>query len=182
MADDLDDVRQIVTLLDVNNNSEIIYTPSTKVLEGVSIKYYGLINSLKLNAYIGSLAQIVLPPIDPALGYQGLEDRNNELRNSPHKAVKLSFLKGLDEMEIGLVPIYPNRPRFSIDLMAYFSNLEIFPIQHGISLKVDIINNGYGVLEGNDFISIFGSVVENTKIYFNTTNNLPVNTVTTVSS
>lgn len=185
MAEEIDNIITIATKVTSNNgdNPFVIYTPSNRELNGYSIKYFGLINTLRLNSYIGSLTPVELSELDPAATPEEIRAYNQALINQPRKGIELflrrydSGTEGYIDVEVGFLAIYPNKPRYMVNLIAHFTDLQLYGVQNGTSIMGKIVDIGYGGLENEDWISINGSVIEKSIFFFNTSDDSVVNVV-----
>lgn len=142
-----------------------IYSPARFNIQGNLVKGQGFINTLRANCYLPSLPEIVLPPLDPAASAYEIDQRNQELAGSPHKTVVFYIVNPLNNwIELFRFNVYGTRPRYFADLSLFLTDLEIYGIQSGYTLYAGIIDEGFGTLSGNDFISIQGSVLETCSI------------------
>ena len=187
MADENDDIFLINERLTAADGIEpiLIYTPRFQMLQGVILKRYGLINTLRINAKITSLDPVNIPPPDPAADTSELAIYQLSLRAQPHKTIRMLvegfniYRQAIIITEVALIPVYPNSPRYLAEVVDYFTTLEMYGFQFGYKLWFQLIdmNNNSGVLSGNDEINIYGSVVEKSTYLFDTNTNAPIDLI-----
>jgi len=156
-------VRTIRAKLTASNSSSgtIIYTPAKFNINGTQIKSNGYINTLRCNCYIESLPETSLPPLDPAADAYEIDQRNKQLQMGNRKTLQVSIKDAnSNEFEFFQFDVFATRPRYFADLAPFLSDLEIYGVEFGISFYIKAVDLGYGVLSGNDFIVIQGSVLE----------------------
>lgn len=185
MADD-SDVYLINDVLKAGDTQPVLlYTPRSQNLQGISIKRYGILTSLRLNAKIRSLSVVNVVTPDDGASNAELAIYQMELRKQPRKTLKLSVegfnpYRGVNIVsEVALIPMYPNFPRYIAELIDYFTALDIYAFQYGFKLFAQVIDmaDGYGVLSGEDEINIYGSVIEKSNFLIDSGSNTPVDLI-----
>ena len=179
MTDEFDNIHSVVkNITTVDGENEIvIYTPSTNILQGVTLKYYGLINTLRLNSSITSLTPVELDELDPAATPAEVRAFNLALLNQPRKGIKVLLRKDGVDAEIADIGIYPNRPRYMVNIIGYFTELQLYGIAHNTSIIAKIYDVGWGLLQNNDWVTITGSIIEKTNVLFDTQTQTPINLI-----
>lgn len=156
-------VRTIRKKLTATNSSTgvMFYTPGRFNINGTLIKSNGYINTLRCNCSITSISEVTLPPLDPAATTYEIDKRNKELQSGNRKTLQV-YIKDVlgEEFELFQFNVFSTRPRYFADLTPFLSDLEIYGVEYGISFFIKAVDEGYGVLGGNDFIIIQGSCLE----------------------
>lgn len=164
----------ILTELTAASGNQLIqiYTPGIAEVEGQAIGYSGFITSLRATVNIKSVAALVLPDTNP-LDSQEKQRATQEtaILASPKKCFSLYLQKGNENpILIGEILLFNRNPYYFVPLIRYLSDSTTFDCAFGTTISVQMKGIGYGLLEGNDRISIVGSSVEeapyNAPVYY----------------
>ena len=128
-----------------------------------ALRFYGFITDLRVNINIQSLAESELPNID--LG-TSRTDRVAAVRdlewNSPRKQLDIYLATSTSAgwVNIATLSLLNRRPFYIVNLLSYVSTNVAFQIANDAKLGVSISDVGYGLLEGNDTVTLFGAAKE----------------------
>ncbi len=148
-----DRTKQIAGKISASSNpqSVILYTPSTATVLGTPINYNGGMARIRICAFIDSLPEVYAPVILPTDTNAQKEQKNAFFRSAPKKGLMVYLQNSFNNelFEVGIVDIYNIKPCFLTGVSEFFSDLEIYGIQFGWKIVVEIIDRGYGVLQLN---------------------------------
>lgn len=162
-----DRTRQIFGKISATSNpqSAILYTPSTALVLGTPVNYNGDMARIRVWAYLDSITETYAPIILPTDTLAQKEQKNAFFRSSPKKGLIIYLQNPVnnENFEVGIVDIYNIKPNFLTGVSEFFSDLEIYGIQFGWKIFVQVIDRGFGLLQvnsgvnqQNDRISITG--------------------------
>ena len=148
-----DRTRQIVGKISATTNPQraTIYTPSTASVLNTPVNYNGGMARIRVCAFIDSLPEVYAPIILPTDTLAQKEQKNSFFRAAPKKAV-LVYLQSpsTNELfEVGAIDIYNIKPFFLTGVSEFFSDLQLYGIQFGWKIVVEVIDRGYGILQAN---------------------------------
>lgn len=154
MAIDMPDrVRQIAAKISATSNPQnaTLYTPSTAIVLGTPINYNGGMARIRVCAFLDSLPEVHAPVILPTDTNAIKEQKNQFFRSQPKKGLMVYLLNpaGTEKFEVGMVDLYNIRPCFLTGVSEFFSDLEVYGIQFGWKILVEVIDRGFGVLQAN---------------------------------
>ena len=150
------------------NQSVYLYTPSEATVLGTVINYNGDMARIRVCASLDSLPLTVTPVILPTDTNAVKEQKNHFFRNQPKKGLMVYLQSPVGEkFEVGVIDIYNVKPRFLTGINEFFSDLEIYGIEFGWKIFVEIVDRGWGLLQVNngenqidDQVHITGFVIE----------------------
>lgn len=182
-----DRIFTIGVTLTPSNPAAILYSPTSVVIDGVQVNYNGFITTLRLSAIIASMTQMVLPAPDPAATPAELQLLAQQIKSQPRKSINLylrktsdpspAVISGVDEIFIGTISVYPNKPFYMSGVNEYLSDLEMYSIQYGWQLIARATSDaGYGNIQGGDKIWIHGAAIERTGVLLRS-DLVPINVV-----
>jgi len=148
-----DRTRQIAAKISASSNpqSAVLYIPSTATVLGTPINYNGGMARIRVCAFLDSLPEVHAPVILPTDTNAQKEQKNQFFRSQPKKGlmVYLQSPVGNEKFEVGMVDLYNIRPCFLTGVSEFFSDLEIYGIQFGWKIVVEVIDRGFGILQAN---------------------------------
>jgi hypothetical protein len=148
-----DRTRQIAGKISATSNpqSTTLYTPSTASVLNTPVNYNGGMARIRICAFIDSLPEVHAPIILPTDTLAQKEQKNAFFRSAPKKGVLVYLQSPLNNelFEIGIIDIYNIKPCFLTGVSEFFSDLEIYGIQFGWKILVEIVDRGYGMLRVN---------------------------------
>lgn len=161
-------IQRSVTILekfDVSNqNLRVIYKPSLSNGSDrfQSNRFYGFVTSLRANINIKSIPESILPDLDPVATRT---ERLTAVRDMEWKSQRKELEIMLRTSQRPWTPLFSlsllNRlPYYVVNLMPYLTDSLTFDMANDATLAARIINVGYGGLQGNDTVTLFGSVRE----------------------
>ncbi len=144
----------------------VLYTPSTALIKGKGINFFGFITEINVAATIRSLPFAPIPAVDDTLTLAEKTLLVAQLNNQPRMALRfyLQSATGV-QSRFAEVPIFAADPLYQANITAYLTKLEVFGIGAGTKLMVDVISKGWGVLAQNDTIDIYGSILEKSNYF-----------------
>ena len=134
--------------------------PQTALIDSVTINYDAFLNVLRCKTYIVSLPQVEIPIPDPTSTTADVNAIALQLVNSPKCNLLFTLRKDTVVIESIEVSVYNSTVVQQLDLIPYLSDLVFYGMQHGVSLYVQVIDVGWGIIGINDYIDIQGSAVE----------------------
>ena len=166
MAIDMPDrVRQIARKISATSNpqSATLYTPSAATVLGTPVNYNGGMARIRVCAFLDSLPEVHAPVILPTDTNAIKEQKNQFFRSQPKKGliVYLQSPVSNENFEVGMVDLYNIRPCFLTGVSEFFSDLEIYGIQFGWKIVVEVVDRGFGLLQVNT-----GAGLQNDRISF----------------
>lgn len=157
----------ILNQITANNGNETIsiYTPSIGYdSAGNPVEYSGFVTSLRLMVDIKSIDELVLPErqVTDTEEQRYLRERDVILE-SPRKGVEI-LLKLQDEepIVVSQILLFNRYPYYWVELIRYLSSSNTFDCAPGTSILLRMTDEGYGLLEQQDKVTVIGSVVEET--------------------
>lgn len=166
-----DRTRQIAGKISATSNpqSAMLYTPSSAIVLGTTVNYNGGMARIRVCAFLDSIPETHAPVILPTDTLAQKEQKNQFFRSAPKKGL-MAYLEnpnGSDKYEIGIIDLYNVKPNFLTGVSEFFSDLQIYGIQFGWKIGIEVVDRGYGVLQvntgenqQNDRISITGFAEE----------------------
>lgn len=145
-------VKQIAGKISATSNpqSATLYTPSTATVLGTPINYNGGMARIRVCAFLESLPEVHAPVILPTDTNAQKEQKNQFFRSQPKKGLMVYLQSPSNEkFEVGMVDLYNIRPCFLTGVSEFFSDLEIYGIQFGWKIVVEVVDRGFGVLQAN---------------------------------
>ncbi|MEO0537679.1 MAG: hypothetical protein AAF215_27930 [Cyanobacteria bacterium P01_A01_bin.123] len=128
-----------------------------------SLRFYGFITELKCKIDIKSLAESELPNVDVNTSRT---DRVAAVRDLEWKSERKQldlFLATTDSggwIQIASLSLLNRLPFYIVNLLAYLSSNIAFQVASNAKLGLAITDVGYGLLDGNDTVTIFGAAKE----------------------
>ncbi len=156
-------VVQIATRISIAapNQQADLFSPSSATVLSTNIRYQGYAGSLRAWAAISSIPETFAPANDPRDSPLARQNKLQQFRASPKKGLSVGLVDpGGTFYECFIADLYSVRPGFLMGLNEYFSGLELFGIQAGWKLRAKIVDRGWGLLEGSDYVVISGFVEE----------------------
>lgn len=148
-----DRTRQIFGKISATSSpqSAILYTPSSASVLGTTVNYNGGMARIRICAFFDSLPEVHTPIILPTDTNAQKEQKNQFFRAQPKKGlmVYLENPTGTEKFEVGIVDLYNVKPCFLTGISEFFSDLQIYGIQFGWKIVVEVIDRGYGLLQIN---------------------------------
>ncbi len=157
--------QQILSAFAANDSSmRIIYQPSAiSPYDRVqTLRFYGFITSLRMKVDIQSLNEADLPDLEAdATRLERLTALRNMEWRSPRKQITF-FMRTAN---VSWQPIFDisllNRlPYYAVNLLPYLTDNISFDTSNDCLIAAQITNAGYGLLEGADRVTLYGSVRE----------------------
>lgn len=163
--------KQIVGKISATSNPQSItlYTPSTATVLGTAVNYNGDMARIRVCAFLDSIPEVHAPVILPTDTNLIKEQKNQFFRSQPKKGLMVYLEAPIsnERFEVGIVDIYNVKPNFLTGVSEFFSDLELYGIQFGWKIVVEVIDRGFGLLQvntgenqQNDRISFTGFAVE----------------------
>ncbi len=157
--------QQILTAFAQGDDAlRIIYSPSAiSPYDRVqTLRFYGFITSLRMKVDINGINESTLPNLDADASRT---ERLTALRDMEWKSPRKQISFFLKTSNIGWQPIFDvsllNRlPYYTVNLLPYLTDNISFDTSNDCLIGARITNAGYGLLEGSDRVTIYGSVRE----------------------
>ncbi len=157
--------QQILTAFSQGDSAmRIIYQPSaTSPYDRVStLRFYGFITSLRMKVDIDSIVEADMPNLDADASRT---ERLVALRDMEWKAPRKQISFFIRTARVDWQPIFDvsllNRlPYYQVNLLPYFTDNISFDTSNDCLIGAQITSAGYGLLEGTDRVTIYGSVRE----------------------
>jgi len=151
-----------------NPQSVQLYTPSAASVLGTAVNYNGDMARIRVCAFLDSLPEVHAPVILPTDTNATKEQKNQFFRGQPKKGLMVYLESPIGEkFEVGIIDLYNVKPCFLTGISEFFSDLQLYGIQFGWKIFVQVIDRGWGLLQvntgenqQNDRISITGFAVE----------------------
>jgi hypothetical protein len=151
-----------------NPQSLQLYSPSSAFVLDTAVNYNGDMARIRVCAFLDSLPEVHAPVILPTDTNATKQQKNQFFRAQPKKGLMVYLESPSNEkFEVGIIDIYNVKPCFLTGISEFFSDLELYGIQFGWKIFVQIIDRGWGLLQANtgenqqnDRISITGFAVE----------------------
>jgi len=147
-----------------NTSMQTIYQPSAiSPYDRVqTLRFYGFITSLRMKVDINSLNEADLPNLDADTTRT---ERLTALRDMEWKAPRKQIAFFMKTSRLDWQPIFDvsltNRlPYYQVNLLPYLTDNISFDTSNDFILGAQIVNVGYGRLQGTDRVILFGSVRE----------------------
>ncbi|OYQ67582.1 hypothetical protein B9G53_01110 [Pseudanabaena sp. SR411] len=157
--------QQILSAFGAGDSSKrIIYQPSAiSPYDRVqTLRFYGFITSLRMKVDIRSISEADIPNLEAdASRLERLTAMRNMEWKSPRKQITF-FLKTATcpWQPIFDVSLLNRLPYYSVNLLPYLTDNISFDTSNDCLIGAQITNAGYGLLEGEDRITLYGSVRE----------------------
>lgn len=142
----------------------IIYQPSaTSPYDRVqTLKFYGFITSLRMRCDINSIAEGDMPNLDADSSRM---DRLLAMRDMEWKSARKQISFFIRTAQVDWQPIFDvsllNRlPYYQVNLLPYFTDNISFDTSNDCLIGAQVTNAGFGLLEGTDRVTIYGSARE----------------------
>jgi len=163
--------KQIASKILATNDpqSAHLYTPSTALVLGVPVNYNGDMARIRVCAFLDSLPEVHAPVILPTDTLAQKEQKNQYFRIQPKKGLLISLVSpiGNEKFEVGIIDIYNVKPCFLTGVSEFFSDIQLYGIQFGWKIFIEVIDRGWGLLQTNadenkqdDRISFTGFAIE----------------------
>jgi hypothetical protein len=157
--------QQILSPFGANDNSlRIIYQPSAiSPYDRVqTLRFYGFITSLRMKVDINSINEIPLPDLDADASRT---ERITALRDMEWRSARKQISFFMRTATVDWQPLFDvsllNRlPYYTVNLLPYLTDNISFDTSNDCLIGARITNAGYGLLEGSDRVTIYGSVRE----------------------
>jgi len=157
--------QQILTAFDADDASmRIIYQPSAiSPYDRVqTLRFYGFITSLRMKVDIKSINEADLPDLEAD---STRLERLTALRNMEWRSPRKQITFFLRTANVSWQPIFDisllNRlPYYAVNLLPYLTDNISFDTSNDCLIAAQITNAGYGLLEGADRVTLYGSVRE----------------------
>jgi hypothetical protein len=157
--------QQILSAFDADDSSmRIIYQPSAiSPYDRVqTLRFYGFITSLRMKVDITSIHEADMPNLESDTSRL---ERLTALRNMEWKSPRKQITFFLRTATVSWQPIFDvsllNRlPYYHVNLLPYLTDNISFDTSNDCLIGAQITNAGYGLLEGADRVTLFGSVRE----------------------
>jgi hypothetical protein len=154
------------------NQEAVLFTPSQVTLLGTNIRYQGYMAVVRCLAYIDSLQEVFPPIILPTDTLNQKEQKLQLFRQNPKKGLLVSLRNPTtnQSIRVGFIDLYNVKPAFQTGINEYFSAFEVYGIEFGWQLHVQIVDRGWGLLQNNaaplqnDWVHISGYVEEKSSI------------------
>jgi hypothetical protein len=157
--------QQILTAFDADDASmRIIYQPSAiSPYDRVqTLRFYGFITSLRMKVDIKSINEADLPDLEAD---STRLERLTALRNMEWRSPRKQITFFMRTANVSWQPIFDisllNRlPYYAVNLLPYLTDNISFDTSNDCLIAAQITNAGYGLLEGADRVTLYGSVRE----------------------
>ncbi|CAN1211905.1 hypothetical protein TUMEXPCC7403_16995 [Tumidithrix helvetica PCC 7403] len=157
--------RNILEPFAVNDSGiRTIYQPSlTTGLDRIaSLRFYGFITSLRVRVDVNSIPESPIPDLEATATRA---ERLTAVRDmewlAARKELEILFkVSGAGWLPIASVSLLNRVPYYTLNLLPYLTDNPSFDLADNALLGARIINAGYGLLESNDHVTLFGSVRE----------------------
>lgn len=157
--------QQILSAFAANDSSmRIIYQPSAiSPYDRVqTLRFYGFITSLRMKVDIQSINEQNLPDLESDATRL---ERLTALRDMEWKSARKQITFFLKTSNVPWQPIFDvsliNRlPYYSVNLLPYLTDNISFDTSNDCLIGAQITDAGYGLLEGADRVTLYGSVRE----------------------
>jgi hypothetical protein len=157
--------QQILSAFDADDSSmRIIYQPSAiSPYDRVqTLRFYGFITSLRMKVDVSSIHEADMPNLESDTSRL---ERLTALRNMEWKSPRKQITFFLRTATVSWQPIFDvsllNRlPYYHVNLLPYLTDNISFDTSNDCLIGAQITNAGYGLLEGADRVTLFGSVRE----------------------
>lgn len=152
-----------------NPQNVTLYTPSTATVLGTTVNYNGDMARIRVCAFINSLPEVYAPIILPTDTNLIKEQKNQFFRSQPKKGLMIYLESPInnEKFEVGIIDVYNVKPCFLTGVSEFFSDLNVYGIQFGWKIVVEVIDRGFGLLQvnsgqnqQNDRISFTGFAIE----------------------
>jgi len=127
-----------------------------------TLRFYGFITSLRMKVDINSIQESVLPNLEADASRT---ERLTALRDMEWRSARKQISFYLKTAHVDWQPLFDisllNRlPYYQVNLLPYLTDNMSFDTSNDCVLAARITDAGYGLLEGQDRITIYGSVRE----------------------
>lgn len=125
-------------------------------------RYYGFITDLRLLVNINSIDEQELPDLDAT---SSRNERLTAFRDMEWKSRRKELAlyleaSGQPACKIASISLLNRSPYYHVNLVPYFTDNAIINVGNDARILGQIVNAGYGLLEPNDEVVVFGSVKE----------------------
>lgn len=127
-----------------------------------TLRFYGFVTSMRLRCDINSISEADMPNLDAdASRTQRLVALRDMEWKAPRKQISF-FLKTarVDWQPLFDVSLLNRLPYYQVNLLPYFTDNISFDTSNDCLIGAQITDAGYGLLEGTDRVTIYGSVRE----------------------
>lgn len=145
-------------------NFQTIYEPGfTTPWDRLPInRYYGFITDLRLKIRINSLPEQELPNLDAE---QSRTERLTAVRDMEWLSARYEFglylqATGTGPLHIASISLLNRKPFYHVNLLPYFTDNSLINLAADARILGRVENAGYGLLNTNDELVVFGSVKE----------------------
>ena len=152
-------LQQIVAKLDKENTEQVIYTPETGVDgDGNPLPFFSFVDTLRLKTSISSLNEAILPnDFEELSDFEQRAALSNVMFVQSHILFELVMeVEGL-EVVPALLGLVNRPPYYHFSLMTFLTDAASWPVAAGTIIKARVRDDGWGGLDGDDVIEIFGS-------------------------
>jgi hypothetical protein len=150
--------------------SALLYTPSTATVLGTPVNYNGDMVRIRVWASLDSLPEVVAPIILSTDTTATKEEKNQFFRSQPKKGLMI-YLESPDpdneRFEVAIADVYNVKPNFLTGINEFFSDVQLYGIEYGWKIVVEVVDRGWGLLQinteenqQNDVLSFTGFVIE----------------------
>lgn len=149
------------TLTATNQSVTILSNSRSSTILGVSVPHQCFIYGLQGWGEIRSLDEAFLPVDDPKDSSIVRRQKREFFRASPKVGIDIR-LQPIGEIfttgngKTSGYDFFPVRPGYLVNLFEYLTRSEKFGLAQGWEIVARQVDRGYGLLTGNDFISITG--------------------------
>lgn len=157
--------QQILTAFSADDASmRIIYQPSSvSPYDRVqTLRFYGFITSLRMKVDIRSISEADIPNLEAdASRLERLTAMRNMEWKSPRKQITFYLRTATCPWQaIFDVSLLNRLPYYAVNLLPYLTDNISFDTSNDCLIGAQITNAGYGLLEGEDRVTLYGSVRE----------------------
>ena len=169
----------ILALLNSGSGSNPIeiYRPGTLNPASLApkVRYSGCVTTLRLTVDVTSITETIFPEPSEDETAAELQAAIRAIEtNSPKKKINLLLRRGQTQpIKIASIFLFNRSPYYVIDLLPYYTDALAWDLGSDMAMMLQLESVGYGLLEGNDTIAVYGSSVEEgenstpiTNIYF----------------
>ncbi|NEU77397.1 hypothetical protein PI95_034240 [Hassallia byssoidea VB512170] len=125
-------------------------------------KYSGFVTSLRLTIDISSIKQMSVVESDILASSETVVSNNKETFNYNAKKCLSFYMKTANTPLIKIADAYlfNQRPYYYLDLINYFTSAGTFDVAPDAIIACQVVDVGYGLLQGNDRVMLLGCAVE----------------------
>ncbi|MEM6836892.1 MAG: hypothetical protein AAF609_08545 [Cyanobacteria bacterium P01_C01_bin.120] len=127
-----------------------------------TLKYYGFITDLRATVRVNSFAPVQPPVLRIGSSASEKAEAIREAEFNSERCHLAVYLRNSRTgwTEIYREPIVNRQPFYTIDLTTYLTNQPAFAVSSDSQLAVRLLDIGFGLIDGDDSISIYGSARE----------------------